>query len=343
MKKRNAKTLVISLALMLVMCVATALLSFSLADDTTPDSGVDASNKSTTRTNIDYSIENSHGSDKDETGRDLSPFYIVEIGSASNANNSPLKEMTLEDVLKDKNADDISQFVKQVINGWSTQGKTMKPNMISYKFISASSLRNADAIQDAIKAVGQADLIYVSNDPAAIYDSSNDIAEDVKIALSNAATSTYTPFIIDSPTKTQNGGSGNVTATRNFNYLADNIFATAGYYRDAFSYNVASSKNVENYLNRLDTKSLWLPIPGKTHSDNWIQGKDAPDGTETKLSARILTISPLPSCHTASPETPLLLLLYQFPEIEQLNKCLSLVQTAPCEQVTGTCSNSSRG
>ena len=98
MKKRNAKTLVISLALMLVMCVATALLSFSLADDTTPDSGVDASNKSTTRTNIDYIIENSHGSDKDETGRDLSPFYIVEIGSASNANNSPLKEMTLEDV-----------------------------------------------------------------------------------------------------------------------------------------------------------------------------------------------------------------------------------------------------
>ncbi len=290
MKKRNAKTLVISLALMLVMCVATALLSFSLADDTTPDSGVDASNKSTTRTNIDYIIENSHGSDKDETGRDLSPFYIVEIGSASNANNSPLKEMTLEDVLTDANADDISQFVKQVINGWSTQGKTMKPNKISYKFISASSLSNADAIQDAIKAVGQADLIYVSNDPAAIYDSSNDIAEDVKIALSNAATSTYTPFIIDSPTKTQNGGSGNVTATRNFNNLADNIFATAGYYRDAFSYNVASSKNVENYLNRLDTKSLWLPIPGKTHSDNWIQGKDAPDGTETKLSARILTI-----------------------------------------------------
>ena len=285
MKKRNAKTLVLSLALMLVMCVATALLSFSLADDTTGDGGSGSeSDKSSTRTNIDYIIENSNNADKDETGRDLSPFYIVEVGS-SNGKNSPLKSMILEDDSEDTNVDDISQFVKQVINGWSTENKTMKPNKIVYKYIQASKLNTDAEIQDAVTSIAQADLIYVSNDPDNMYDGSgNDIPEDVKIQLCTSATSVYTPFIIDSYTKTINGGNGGTGATQNFNSLADNIFATAGYYRNASSYNVSRSTDIERYLNRLDSRSLWLPIPGGSCSANWIEDNDG------KLSARILTI-----------------------------------------------------
>ena len=321
MKKRNAKTLVISLALMLVMCVATTLLSFSLADDApgTGGTGGTGDGFNATKTNIDYIIENSASATVDETGRDLSCFYIVEIGSARNGNNSPLKAMVEEDsvtkieskdsvsgewVTKFKRTDeetradiyyagahlrtgsasqdDICHFVKQVINGWSTQNKTMTPNKVSYQYISVGSLTNAEKIDDAISAVGKADLIYVSNDPSAKYSSTNDIPEDLKLFLSGAATSTYTPFIIDSPTKTQNGGSG-ITASNSFATLASNVLAKAGYYRDAFSFD-STSTNVTNFLNRLDTKALWVPINGSKQEANWF--KDA-DG---KTTARILTV-----------------------------------------------------
>ena len=286
MKKRNAKTLVISLALMLVMCVATTLLSFSLADDTpgaggTGDSG---SSFSTTKTNIDYIIENSATTDKDETGRDLSPFYIVEVGSASSDANSPLKAMVTEDLTSDSATDDISQFVKQVINGWSTQNKTMTPNKISYQYISVGSLTDSASIDAAISAVSKADLIYVSNDPDSKYSSSKDIPEDLKLILSGAATSTYTPFIIDSPTKTQNGGSGGGSSASTFNSVAQQVFAKAGYYRNTFAYNTAASHDITKYMNRLDTKSLWLPISGDSKTANWYTDND------NKTTARILTI-----------------------------------------------------
>lgn len=291
MKKRNAKTLVISLALMLVMCVATTLLSFSLADDAPGTGGTGGTDGgfNTTKTNIDYIIQNSKSADKDEAGRDLSPFYIVEIGSAANDSKSPLKAMLTEDLLADSNVDDISHFVKQVINGWSTQNEQMAPNKISYQYISVASLTDSDpavaaeAVNAAIAVAGKADLVYVSNNPDSKYSASKDIPEDLKLFLSGMATSTYTPFIIDSPTKTQNGGNG-TTASNSFNSLATNVFAKAGYYRDAFAYDTSGSTNVTNFLNRLDTSSLWIPIGGKTKSVNWY--KDA-DGNTT---ARILTI-----------------------------------------------------
>ena len=321
MKRRNAKTLVISLALMLVMCVATTLLSFSLADDTPGDGGTgdSGSSFSTTKTNIDYIIENSASSDKDETGRDLSLFYIVEVGSASNGNNSPLKAMVEEDSftqvgpddvkngdwvqkLKEKDeagnklyypgnflntgstsAEDLSHFVKQVINGWSTQNKTMTPNKISYHYIPVGSLTSTEKIDAAISAVSKADLIYVSNDPDSSYSSSKDIPEDLKLILSGAATSTYTPFIIDSPTKTANGGGGGTSATT-FTNLAQQVFAKAGYYKNTFSYDVTGSSDITAYLDRMDKKSKWLPISGDSKQVNWYTDD------EGKTTARILTI-----------------------------------------------------
>ena len=285
MKKRNAKTLVISLALMLVMCVATTLLSFSLADDTPGEngSGDGGSSFSTTKTNIDYIIENSATADKDETGRDLSPFYIVEVGSAGSDANSPLKAMVAEDLTTNKSTDDFSQFVKQVINGWSTQNKTMTPNKISYQYISVGSLTSTDAIDKAITAVSKADLIYVSNDPDSTYSSSRDIPEDLKLILSGAATSTYTPFIIDSPTKTANGNGGGTSATT-FTNLAQQVFAKAGYYRNTFAYDTSASADIAKYMNRLDTRSKWLPISGGSKTANWYKDGDG------KTTARILTI-----------------------------------------------------
>ncbi len=286
MKKRNAKTLVMSLSLMLVMCVATALLSFSLADPATGDEGTGADPSreySTTRTNIDYIIENSASAGKDESGRDLSQFYIVEIGSAGTAANSPLAAMVAEDTNKDDS--DISQFVKQVINGWSTENKTMVPDKISYAFYSVASLKGNDTLtQEAITAVSKADLIYVSNDPSSKYSASKDIPEDLKLILSAAATSKYIPFIIDSPTKTQQGGNNGGTGVKTYTMLAQDIFSTAGIYRNGFSYDMSASGNIERYLNRLDRKSLWLPIYGRSHSANWYVDEDG------KKSSRILTI-----------------------------------------------------
>ena len=286
MRRRDAKTLVISLALMLVMCVATTLLSFSLADDTTSGTGGTGDAKGTfsaTKTNIDYIIANSKNGGTDEAGRDLTPFYIVEIGSAGSDANSPLKAMVTGDLTSDSDETDISHFVKQVINGWSTQNETMAPNKISYQYISIGSLTSDAAISNAVAAVGKADMVYVSNNPSVKYTSTHDIPEDLKMMLSGVATSNYIPFIIDSPTKTNNGGNG-TTADSSFNSLAQNVFAKAGYYRNAFAYDTSSSKSITNYLNRLDADSLWIPIGGDSKSKNWLKDGDG------KTTARILTI-----------------------------------------------------
>ena len=287
MSKRNAKTLGISLALMLVMCVATALLSFSLADPSTGSGGTggsDTTTLSTTKSNIDYIIDNSKNGGTDESGRDMTPFYIVEVGSAGSSANSPLAAMVAEDKLGDSDDTDISQFVNLVINGWSTQNETMAPNKISYQYISVGSLTSEASVNDAITAVSKADLVYVSNDPNNQYKVGNDIPEQLKLILSGVATNYYTPFIIDSPTKTQNGGNNGGSSSKTYTMLANKIFSTAGYYRDAFAYKTSTSTDVEAYLDRLDTNSLWLPIYGNKKSANWYVDED---GVKT---ARILTV-----------------------------------------------------
>ena len=58
------------------------------------------------------------------------------------------------------NTGDFSQFVKQVINGWSTQNEEMVKGRIQYQYFHAST---AD-VQDMKSAIGRADLIYVSNE-----------------------------------------------------------------------------------------------------------------------------------------------------------------------------------
>ena len=311
MKNRNARVLIISLGMMLIMCVVTALLSFSLADEGTQTSGSGDQAESaikSTKTNIDYIIENSKDPDAD-----ISTFRIVEIGSSSNGSYSPLAKMIENDratvktttgedgsVTKtidwtDGDEDNISHFVNMVINGWSTveteegSGEMLKmhPDRIVYEYRYAKTT-DEDKIQEMKSLIGKADLIYVSNNPDGMYDSSNDIPEDVKLILSAAATATYTPFIIDSPTKTKNGGSDTIPSGITFAHLGAQVLTSAGSSRNAFLYDTSKSTDAVQYLSRTDSTNykngMWKPVSGSLVSGNWyktneykreVTGKDA--------------------------------------------------------------------
>lgn len=279
MKSRNAKTVVISLALMLVMCVATAVLSFSLAEET-PTVGAGTSSTlpegslNATKTNIDYIIDNSnHGEVVD--GRDLSRFYILEIGAAAeSAVDSPLARMVLTDRVGSSGTE-ISTFVQQVINGWSTQNETMARKKIDYKYYQASALNTEAAIQEVITEIAQADLIYISNYPSddKKFSKTNDIPEELKLLLAGAATSTYTPFIIDSPTKNAKGSGGSATAPKKISDFAKDVLATAGYNRNGKYY--VDGTDIVGYLRRQKgVDSQWLPIQGNVVSGNWYVTQD---------------------------------------------------------------------
>jgi len=300
MNRRNAKTITISLALMLLMCVATALLSFSLADETAPAGSAGSGSSSTTstvKTNIDYIIDNSYETPV-EGERDISQFYIVEIGSSATNYYSELYQMivgsrtervdnsgTITEVTVDYNdlvggaaTTGVSNFVKNVINGWSTQGKTMVRNKINYTYYSSRSITN-DNGEDIAKVLDKADLIYISNNPDDPYTAANDIASSyVKNALQKAITTNQTPFIIDSPTKTMNGDGGDSTKT--FAGFVKNVLLKEGRSRNAFAndtqaLNADSIESVRAYFGRTGSDSLWLPIYGNNHSANWTSGSTA--------------------------------------------------------------------
>ncbi|MBR6173952.1 MAG: DUF5057 domain-containing protein [Eubacterium sp.] len=314
MKNRNARTLIISLGMMLIMCVATAMLSFSLADETIKTTGelvADAQAEpalKTTKTNIDYIIENSNDPDAD-----ISTFRIVEIGSSSNGAYSALAKMVENDLATvkstelddgsisktidwtDGDEDNISHFVNMVINGWSTveteegsgEMKKMHPDRIVYDYRYANT-SDEDKIQEMKSLIGKADLIYVSNNPDNQYSVTNDIPEDVKILLSSAATATYTPFMIDSPTKTKHGGSSTIPSGITFAHLGAQVLGVAGSSRNAFLLDTSKTTDIVKYLSRTDSvtykNGLWKPVSGSLVSGNWytsteykreVTGKDA--------------------------------------------------------------------
>ena len=80
MKRLNIKVVFAAFAVMLVMCVTVAVLSFALADENAPGADVPAATAEAagtgTKTNIDYIILNSISEESEDQ-----MYHIVEIGS----------------------------------------------------------------------------------------------------------------------------------------------------------------------------------------------------------------------------------------------------------------------
>ena len=266
MKLMKKKVIFIIMALVMISVTCFAALSFTLADvpgDTQQAPEAVESADEVVKTNIDYIVEKASPSE---------PYAIVEIGSSSTP--SALQSMVQEAEKK---------FENLVINGYSVTGD-MKADSISYAYYYFSSDQwycinaignKAAAVEesDVVSAVSHADFLYVSNDPDKIYDKSNDIPEAVKIALSSAATGTYTPMMIDSHEKTI---INQKTAALTINTLASQIFRGSGSSYATFSFD--GTKGAGDLMNLAVSSRSFSKIMGNNQIANGIW-QSFPKGT----------------------------------------------------------------
>ena len=246
--KRKMKITISALAVMFVAAIAVAIASFSFAGNGNGDDALsddlllaDASGSVSEKTIIDYIIDNSHSTDPDIDKM----YHIVEITS----NNAS----TLEDyALKNEG------FRKYVIDGNRTIEELMAEGCVDYKSYPASVKD-----EESLKAISNADLIYVSNDGAKKFSKENDISEELYDVLHEYAVGSFKPLIIDSPTATviDNDDSKSMAD------LAKNVFGPNEKYYYTFKWN--SGMSASDYLSHA-SGSLYLGINGKTQLNNGV-------------------------------------------------------------------------
>lgn len=309
MRSLRRKTLLFAFLAAMLMCVFTILLSFSFAEDgDTREAMILPASDSNYVSNIDLIIENSHDGKVDDSGKDLSKFYIVEVGSKdytfTGTDVSPLYKMLIGDiessnvnVVDENSSKTMSTFSRFVIDMHSSKYEKLKTVESIETLIGDNRLTDADIMvndkivytyykvsdamdQDAcVKDLGIADLVYLSDPPSQPFDGSYDLPEAVKIQLDSVASAKFTPFIIDDYTK---AGQSSLT-NKSFATLGSQIFKLYGPQR--FTVDMDRSIDIDEYLNRKSAGSLYLPII-KDSTDNW----EASVEGGTKDTAKFLVI-----------------------------------------------------
>ena len=245
--KRKMKITISALAVMFVAAIAVAIASFSFAGNGNGDDALsedlllaDASGSVSEKTIIDYIIENSHSTDQDIDKM----YHIVEITS----NNAS----TLQTYVGSQG------FRNYVIDGNKTIEQLMAEGCVDYKSYPASVKD-----EESLKAISNADLIYVSNDGSKKFSKENDISEELYDVLHEYAVGSFKPLIIDSPTATviDNDDSKSMAD------LAKNVFGPNEKYYYTFKWN--SGMTASDYLSHA-SGSLYLGINGKTQLNNGV-------------------------------------------------------------------------
>ncbi len=291
--KRNLKVTISALAVLLVMALTVTVISFSLAgnenDNILTVASGDISGSVSSNTNIDNIIENSFRTDDEN----LAIYKVVEIGSGS---PSSLKKM-VED----------GDFVEFVINGnktiefvnTTTASATdatveaiMKADKISYEFFSASAV--TDENTEALAKISNADFIYISNDAASPYSTSNDLCEELYNLLHTYAVGDYKPLVIDNigDSSGSGGGSGAGSSDYTMPNLVTKVFDKSGKYYYTFKW--TDGQSASDFVNHV-SPSMYLGINGGKKSANWIEvTADAgtpTDSTNKKKMAEVLVVN----------------------------------------------------
>ncbi|MBR6223524.1 MAG: DUF5057 domain-containing protein [Lachnospiraceae bacterium] len=266
------------LALLVALC-GTSIASFVLADKSSADDISDIIVKAdgdtpTTKTMIDYIIEKSNDSSEASN-----PYKVVEVSSSSNP--SELKKMISSKV-----------FGTQVIDGHKTITANFDQSWISYTCINVGDLKgDAAKISDAANTIRKADFIYVSNDPNSMYTKTNDIPDDVKLALTNTIADNSVPAMVDSFNMTI----ASITKGLYTNY-ATNTLDTQGISHKTYGWPETAS--VDLFMDPMNFTSFFTPVNGTDQAPVWEKYKIAngtnEDGTTLKTKdftvAKILTI-----------------------------------------------------
>ncbi len=277
--KRKMKITIASMAVLLVMALATTIISFSLANNNgeddlvTEDELIALAAESEKTTNIDYIIKNSNSTDPDID----TMYHIVEIGSS----DTPSTLQAFATTAAGKTG-----FEEYVLNGnkSASLAELMAEGKIDYQYYSVSSITDDDTAK--LQKISQADFIYVSNDATKPYAVGNDLCEKLYNLLHTYAVGDYKPFVIDSPTK-----SGNVPSPESstkFNDLITNYYAVSGTRYYTYGWDPTATQASDFFSTTLGT-SRYIGINSLNASANW-DVLDKSDGTQANM-ANILTIS----------------------------------------------------
>jgi len=283
--KRNKKLTVVALSVMLVMALATTVISFTLANlndkrsnDATGEV-ITLAESTGTLTNIDYII-------KASLEENAEPYKIVEIGSV------------------DKSSSDFGSFATDgrfkdyVIDGNRTIDDLMKAGMIEYTYLYAGQV--TDTNDTALATVASADFIYVSAEKPYVA-GSNDLGESLYNILHVAAVGDYKPFIIDIPESagTSSPIGGSTSSKLVFNSMISDYFIKMGaksykaYYWNDTSMTGADdvAKATKFYKAAIGSGSNYVGINGRNRQTNWTNIKLTADAADQYKMAEVLVIS----------------------------------------------------
>ena len=294
-KRYNKKLLILSLVALIGFASIATIFSYihSRAAEGGTGSSAGVPDNDKIKTNIDYIIDYSNNGDDPETENFIDDnYYIVEIGSGS---QSSLEGFSAGD------ADNPSGFNRLVVTGNKTvaiQPNDMRNGSVDYKYYSLATLNTASGREAALKAIANADLIYLSIDPNNKFDANHDFAEDIRIALDNHAIAYYKPFIIDSPRLTNQIKSDDVNGIANL----VTEYRQSGSSRGAFEWDTTSCSTANDFFSR-QGNSLYVQIRGNKRINNWFpvyadaQSQDG-DGNDIGYAEIKDPSSDKPSCMT---------------------------------------------
>lgn len=277
--KRKVKVTITSMAVLLVMALATTIISFSLANNNgegnlvTEEELVAVAASSDKTTNIDYIIKNSHSTDPDID----TVYHIVEIGSSA----TPSTFKAFSETAAGKTA-----FEQYVLNGnkSASLAEDMAEGKIDYTYYVASTITDDDTAK--LQKISQADFIYVSNDTNTPYAVGNDLCEKLYNLLHTYAVGDYKPLVIDSPTKS--GNTPSADSTTKFSDLIKNYYAASGTRYFTYGWDPSSVEASTFFSTTLGT-SRYIGINSLNASSNWVNLVKA--DTSTAKMANILTIT----------------------------------------------------
>lgn len=291
MIRLNKKFLISIIALLVLFATVFAVLSFTLADESTDNKTLtaDANTANGPVSVIDYIIEFSNSTDPDID----KTYHVLELGSSDkpsdlealissdgfrkyvineNKSESYTGEMTA-------GADKIEYIYYNVTKGNQAQ-ITVTRTTDANGVVSVSTNKTSVSDETIIDSINKADLIYLSNDPDTRFVKGNDFSEAVKIALNAYATGNHRPLIIDSHRLTIQSI---IAGTHTMSDIASTDFKKYGNKYATKMWD--DSLDAETFMN--PTRMDFVGINGSDAQGRWLKYDD---GTGVKNTAKVLTI-----------------------------------------------------
>lgn len=189
LKSKKLKIIIGALAVLGVLIASSIWVSMSLKTNAVDDFGytklADNNSATSTKTQIDYIIENSNAADTDDRADyDTSNYYIdIIVPTAADEANAAA---SLNDFLVN------GGFQKYIVNNNRTISATMPDGKVVLKIQTAAALSSVDAAA----TLSDADMIYIYAESAAQY-KANPISEDLYEAIRNFAFGSNKPLIMN--------------------------------------------------------------------------------------------------------------------------------------------------